>query len=99
MGVPGDPFLERILELSPGIVFAADRALTITFVNPAATEMLGYDREEVLGRSVLDFLDTDWNPEAFASYRELLGGTAEVAAFDPTEKVSGPRLRIFQIVK
>jgi hypothetical protein len=44
-------------------------------------------------------VDPNVNPEAFASYRELLGGAAEVAAFDPTDRVSGPRLRIFQIVK
>ena len=44
-------------------------------------------------------VDPNVNPAAFASYRELLGGAAEVAAFDPTEKVSGPRLRIFEIVK
>ena len=44
-------------------------------------------------------VDPNVNPEAFASYRELLGGAAEVAAFDPTDKMSGPRLRIYQIVK
>lgn len=44
-------------------------------------------------------VDPNANPEAFGSYRELLGGAAEVAAFDPTPKVSGPRLRIFQVVK
>lgn len=69
----GDPFLERVLELSPGIVFVADRTLTITFVSRAATVLLGYDREEIVGRPVLDFLDTDWNPEAFASIATALG--------------------------
>jgi diguanylate cyclase (GGDEF)-like protein/PAS domain S-box-containing protein len=64
---PGRDFLERVLDLSPGIVFVADRNLTVTFVNQAATDMLGYARDELLGSSVLDFLDTDWNPEAFAS--------------------------------
>jgi hypothetical protein len=44
-------------------------------------------------------VDPNANPAAFAAYRELLSGAAEVAAFDPTPKVSGPRLRIFQIVK
>ena len=69
----GDGFLERVLELSPGIVFVADSSLTITYVNRAATEMLGYERDEVLGRSVLEFLDTDWNPDAFASIATALG--------------------------
>ena len=70
---PGPEFLERVLELSPGIVFAADADLTITYVNRAATNLLGYDRAEVVGRSVLDFLDTSWNPDAFASIATALG--------------------------
>lgn len=70
---PGDGFLERVLDLSPGIVLVVDRDLTITFVNQAATNLLGYDREEAIGRSVLDFLDTDWNPAAFASIATALG--------------------------
>jgi diguanylate cyclase (GGDEF)-like protein/PAS domain S-box-containing protein len=70
---PGHRFLERVLDLSPGIVFAADGDLVITYVNRAATEMLGYDRDEIVGRSVLEFLDTDWNPAAFASIATALG--------------------------
>jgi diguanylate cyclase (GGDEF)-like protein/PAS domain S-box-containing protein len=70
---PGDHILQRVLDLSPGIVLVVDRNLTITFVNQAATELLGYDKEEALGRSVLDFLDTTWNPEAFASIATALG--------------------------
>jgi diguanylate cyclase (GGDEF)-like protein/PAS domain S-box-containing protein len=68
-----DPFLERVLELSPGIVLVVDAALNITFVNQAATDLLGYERDEVLGTSVFDYLDTDWNPEAFASIATALG--------------------------
>jgi diguanylate cyclase (GGDEF)-like protein/PAS domain S-box-containing protein len=66
-------FLERVLDLSPGIVFVADPLLVITYVNRAATALLGYEREEILGRSVVEFLDTDWNPEAFASIATALG--------------------------
>ncbi|HEX7168066.1 MAG TPA: diguanylate cyclase [Acidimicrobiales bacterium] len=70
---PRDHFLERVLDLSPGIVLVVDGSLTIIFVNQAATNLLGYDRDETVGRSVLDFLDTDWNPEAFASIATALG--------------------------
>ena len=62
-----------MVDLSPGIVFVADGELKITFVNRAASDVLGYAREEILGRSVLDFLDTDWNPEAFASIATAMG--------------------------
>jgi diguanylate cyclase (GGDEF)-like protein/PAS domain S-box-containing protein len=71
--VGADPhFLERVLDLSPGIVFAADRNLDLTYVNQAALDLLGYGPDEVVGRSVLDFLDTNWNPEAFASIATAL---------------------------
>ena len=69
---PGHQFLERVLDLSPGIVFVADRNLSITYVNRAATDLLGYRSDELLGRSLLEFLDTDWNPEAFASIATAL---------------------------
>lgn len=65
--------LARVLDLSPGIVLVVDRDLQITFVNRAATELLGYERDEVVGRSVLDYLDTDWNPDAFASIATAMG--------------------------
>lgn len=68
-------FLARILDLSPGIVLVVDAGLTITWANQAGTELLGYAIDEAIGRSVLDFLDTDWNPEAFASIATALGGT------------------------
>ena len=44
-------------------------------------------------------VDPNANAEAFASYRRLLADAAEVAAFAPASGVSGPRLRIFQLVK
>jgi diguanylate cyclase (GGDEF)-like protein/PAS domain S-box-containing protein len=68
-------FLARILDLSPGIVLVVDAGLTITWANQAGTDLLGYAIDEAIGRSVLDFLDTDWNPEAFASIATALGGT------------------------
>ena len=54
-------------------MFVCDRNLTITYVNRAATEMLRYHRDEIVGRSVVEFLDTDWNQEAFASIATALG--------------------------
>jgi 4-amino-4-deoxy-L-arabinose transferase-like glycosyltransferase len=44
-------------------------------------------------------VDPNANPEVFTAYRRLLGEAVEVAAFDPAPKLSGPRLRIFQLVK
>ena len=43
--------------------------------------------------------DPSRDREAHAAYRQLLGGVAEVAAFDPGPTVSGPAIRIFELVR
>lgn len=63
----------RVLDLAPAVVFVVDPELRITFTNRTAAALIGYDRDEVIGRSVLDFLDPDWNPAAFRSIATALG--------------------------
>lgn len=60
-------FLRRVLDLSAGIVFVTDPSLTVTFVSQAGLDLIGYTRQEIIGRSVLDFVDVDWNPVALES--------------------------------
>jgi diguanylate cyclase (GGDEF)-like protein/PAS domain S-box-containing protein len=69
------PFLARILDLSPGIVLVVDAEVNITWANQAGTDLLGYGIEETIGRSVLDFIDPEWNAEAFDSIATALGST------------------------
>jgi diguanylate cyclase (GGDEF)-like protein/PAS domain S-box-containing protein len=69
------PFLARILDLSPGIVLVVDADVKITWANQAGTDLLGYEIEETIGRSVLDFIDPEWNVEAFDSIATALSST------------------------
>ncbi|MBI4518644.1 MAG: response regulator [Deltaproteobacteria bacterium] len=46
-------FFERLIESSPDIVVAVDRAGTIIFYNDGAEKNLGYTAAEILGESVL----------------------------------------------
>jgi diguanylate cyclase (GGDEF)-like protein/PAS domain S-box-containing protein len=50
-----------------GVLAVVDETGTVTWVNDAVTEIAGYQPSEVVGRSMLDFLDVDWNPHALES--------------------------------
>ncbi len=57
LGLPREPYFRGLAELLPDTVFEADREGRILYVNPAAAEMTGYSREELLdGRTVLDLM-------------------------------------------
>ncbi|MDI6777010.1 MAG: PAS domain S-box protein [Syntrophales bacterium] len=50
-------FLETIFETSPDMVTTTDKKGFITFTNRAAAEILGYKKEELLGKHVSEFYD------------------------------------------
>lgn len=52
-------YFERLLESSPDIVVAVDRAGKVIFYNDGAENTLGYTGAEVLGRSVSDFYPSE----------------------------------------
>ena len=63
-----DPgLLAKLLDLSPAIVMLIDARLVVRWVNQAASDLLGYDIDAAVGRSLLDFLDPDWDPASFQS--------------------------------
>jgi diguanylate cyclase (GGDEF)-like protein/PAS domain S-box-containing protein len=71
-------FLMHLLDASPGIVFVVDEGLAITWANRATSHLLGYEVDEVIGRSILEFLDVDWNPEAIESIGTAIGSAGGV---------------------
>src|SRR5262249_50636279 len=46
----------EVIELSPDAFFLADMDLRITEVNAAACKMLGYERNEVIGKTFFDLI-------------------------------------------
>jgi PAS domain S-box-containing protein len=52
----GDERYRRMVETTTEGISVADANFCITFVNQQMAEMLGYERGEMLGRSVLDFV-------------------------------------------
>lgn len=73
-----------LLQQAPDGVLIADLAGRLTEVNPAACRMLGYSRDELLGRTLLDLLPVDLTdpadllhrlPDAFESSVRRKDGT------------------------
>ena len=63
-----DPdLLLGLLDHAPALVMLIDDELTIRWVNQTAGDLFGYTTDEAIGRSVLEFLDPDWDPAAFDS--------------------------------
>ena len=53
------PAVHALLELAPDGIFVADPGGCYTYVNAAGCAMLGYRREEILGRALSDFVSPD----------------------------------------
>jgi PAS domain S-box-containing protein len=64
---------QRILDSVGEGIFGVDRRLRISFVNPAAAELLGWDADELLGRDACRTLCTEEHEECFVSMVMALG--------------------------
>lgn len=69
-----DPeLLVRLLDHAPTSIFLVDGEAAVLWVNRSAADLFGFDVDEVIGRSVLEFLDPDWDPIAFESIATAMG--------------------------
>jgi PAS domain S-box-containing protein len=66
--------LDRIFTLTPDLVTVADFDGNFRRVNPAVEEVLGYSRDEVVGRSYLDFVHPDDRARTLAEAAEIEEG-------------------------
>ncbi len=62
----------ELIELAPEAFFLADLTGQFRDVNQAACRMLGYERSELLGKTVVDLLPPDEVPRLAAVFAELL---------------------------
>ncbi|MDO8967238.1 PAS domain S-box protein [Algoriphagus sp.] len=58
----------RLVEESTEIIFSLTEAFLLQYVSPNVKQFLGYDSEEVIGRSIFDFL----NPDDLGVFQEML---------------------------
>jgi diguanylate cyclase (GGDEF)-like protein/PAS domain S-box-containing protein len=66
----------RIVETAYEGIWVIDARNTTTFVNPRMAEMLGWTIEEMMGRSLLDFLDADARASFTAQHPDRLKGSS-----------------------
>ena len=62
----------EIIELSPEAFFQADLDARFTDVNQTACRLLGYDRDELIGKTILDIIPVEDAPRLKAVQAELL---------------------------
>jgi diguanylate cyclase (GGDEF)-like protein/PAS domain S-box-containing protein len=66
----------RIVETAYEGIWVIDAQNMTTFANPRVAEMLGYTIDEIVGRSVLDFLDADARASFAANQPDRLKGNS-----------------------
>ena len=83
---------QRILDSVGEGIFGVDRRLRISFVNPAAAELLGWDADELLGQDACRTLCTEEHDECLLSMVMALGEavTQSPAATAATTARSSP---------
>lgn len=59
----------RLVEESTEIIFSLTEAFLLHYVSPNVKQFLGYNSEEVIGRSIFDFI----NPDDLGVFQEMLG--------------------------
>src|SRR6185369_7997595 len=62
----------EVIELSPDAFFQADLEARFTDVNEAACRLLGYERDELIGKTIFDIIPVDDVPRLKAVRAELL---------------------------
>jgi diguanylate cyclase (GGDEF)-like protein/PAS domain S-box-containing protein len=59
--------LRRIVDGAPILTMTVDGAGTVTWVSGACERLFGYTSADVVGTSILDWLDLEWSPTAIDS--------------------------------
>ena len=69
----------ELLEQAPDGIFVADLDGRYTDVNQAGCDLVGFSREELLGKTVVDLLFAEDLPRLALTKQQLLGGRSETA--------------------
>jgi len=81
----------EVIELAPDAFFQADLTTRFTDVNQAACRLLGYDRDELIGKTILDIIPPEDVPRLTATREYLLSpGMVQVAEWTQLRKDGTP---------
>jgi PAS domain S-box-containing protein len=76
----------ELFESAPDGIFVADRDGRYTRVNAAGCRLLGYSREEIIGRSITDFVSSDELARQAALRQHLTAGGTDISEWQLRRK-------------
>jgi PAS domain S-box-containing protein len=66
----GEALFRGLVEAADDVIFRTDAEGRFTYVNPAVTDVLGYERAELVGRPFLDVVRPDYRDQARRFYED-----------------------------
>ena len=88
-GISADVRGYMLFDLNPDAVFCVDPAGEIIDVNPAAVQLSGRPREEIIGAHFLDFFPPDQTEVPLESFQKLSAGEATLNVTVTVERPDG----------
>lgn len=77
-----EKYFRAITENMPGGVAIIDDKGKIIYASPSGQRILGYDINTLLGKSILDIIDTEYQENALNRIAELLAEPGKVTSYD-----------------
>ncbi|MCE5265048.1 MAG: PAS domain S-box protein [Deltaproteobacteria bacterium] len=84
-------------ENSPDIIYTADNNGFITYINPAANEILGYAAEEVIGRHYTEFLNPDDADALLEAFERIKQGNKIIKHLEAKFRSKDGMMRLFDM--
>lgn len=84
-------------ENSPDIIYTADNHGYLTYINPAASEILGYPKERVIGQHFTEFIKTDDVDTLSETFERIKLGNETIKNFEGKILTKDGRTRLFDM--
>jgi PAS domain S-box-containing protein len=83
---PGQDVLRALVDLAPDGIFIADGEGRYTYVNQAGCRLLGYEREEIIGKAIVDLIRSDEARRLWQSREQMRRGATDVSEWELRRK-------------
>jgi PAS domain S-box-containing protein len=84
-------------ENSPDIIYTADNKGFITYINPAASEILGYANKDIIGQHFTEFIKTDAVDTISETFERIKQGNETIKNLEGKIQTRDGRTRLFDM--
>ena len=84
-------------ENSPDIIYTADNSGFITYINPAANEIMGYAAEEAIGQHFTEFIKTDDVDTISEAFERIKQGNQTIKHLEAKLRSKDGTMRLFDM--